>query len=297
MSASEVVKAFEAFRQPDSNISEWNEGGRLVFADQVYEYTSRNKPVEFVMLGYPFKSTNHVHKTLGVLPDLAERASFDNWRKFGDAVRAVYPPGINVNLVSDGFAFNDLLGEADKTVDEYAEVVGDYAKGAPVRLLSMLDFYPTSPGYARDKLTTQFGITDIELEARIISDPNVTMLYNGMARFMEEELEYKTFPSKRQLHLAAKALARKMMLRNEAYSALVHSEFANAIRLSMHKATNVAKYAFQLIPGPESYFSPWHCAVLVHKDGTLKTVHKRDAEAAGWTLVIENERPFFYAEK
>lgn len=296
MKALQIVNALEQFRPPDSPISLWSAQGRDLFEEQIQSFVARGQRIEFLMLGYPFKSTNHDHKTLGVLPDLAELVSFDNWRRFGEAVKAVYSPGVNIRLVSDGHAFSDLLDEKDATVDSYAELTADYATGAPVQIMSLQDFYPVSPSEGRRKLEAHFGIPELELEARILSDPDVTALYRGMIHFMEEELENRPFASKRQRHLSAKSLARKMMLRNEAYSAMVQSELSGAIRLSMHKTTNLKKFAFQLIPGAEAWHSPWHCALLVRKDGSYATVHKKDAITAGWELVNQNGRAYHYAE-
>lgn len=297
MNTAAVLEAFQPFRMPPSKIDQFDQGGREILADQLYPFVTEKKPIDFVMLGYPFKSTNHRDKTIGILPDLAEQISMENFRRFEQAITAVHPPGIRVHLVSDGFIFNDLLEETDNTVDAYAEVAKDMARGAPVELLSLRDFYPgESLPAAREKAMTQFGVTDVELEQRILMDPNVNALYRGMIRFMEEELAFKTFESKRQLHLAAKKLARHMMFRNEAFSQLAGSQFSSSIRLSMHPSTNYGKYSFQLIPGPKAWTSPWHCAVLVERDGSIATIHRKDAEAAGHELVHRDGRPFFFQE-
>lgn len=289
---------FEKYRMPASKINEWESGGRDMFASQLDSFVSNDRTIEFLMLGYPFKSTNHVHKTLGTLPDLAEEVSMKNFEAFGQEMQAVYSPGVKVTLLSDGFVFNDILEERDAVVDEYAEIAKDMAKAAPVQLLSLKDVYSgKSLATARESLLNNFGISEVELERRILEDPNTTILYRGMIRFMEEELAYKSFPSKRQHHLAAKALARQMMFRNEAYSQLASTEFSRNIRLSMHPTTNKGKYSFQLIPSPEAWTSPWHCALLTKCNGVVATIHKRDAEVAGYELVTINNRKYAYAEQ
>jgi pyoverdine/dityrosine biosynthesis protein Dit1 len=295
---SNVLQVFEKFRMPPSKINEWETGGRDLFSTQLEPFITANKQIEFLMLGYPFKSTNHVHKTLGVLPDLAEEVSMKNFEDFGKQISEVYTPGVKITLLSDGFVFNDILEERDSVVDEYAEVAREMARAAPVQLLSLKDVYGgLDLSTARSKLLDHFGVSEIELESRILTDPNTTMLYRGMIRFMEEELAFKTFPSKRQHHLAAKSLARVMMFRNEAYSQLANSEFSSNIRLSMHPTTNKGKYSFQLIPSPEAWTSPWHCALLTKCNGVVATIHKKDAELAGYELVKINGRDYAYTEK
>jgi hypothetical protein len=150
----------------------------------------------------------------------------------------------------------------------------------------------------RDDLVKHFGISDIELERRILTDPDVNFLYRGMIRFMGEEVAMKSFPSGNQLQKFAKKLAREMMFRNEAYSELVKREFSNSIRLSMHPSVNNgAKYSFQLIKGKDTRYSAWHCAIAVDQQGQIITIHRKDAEAAGYELIYENNQPFYYASR
>ncbi len=296
--SAQVLDVFEGFRMPPSKINEWETGGRDMLATQLEPFIANNRTIEFLMLGYPFKSTNHRDKTLSTLPDLAEEVSMKNFERFGQEIQKVYTPGVKVTLLSDGFVFNDLLEERDEVVDQYAEVATDMARSAPVQLLSLKDVYRGKDLVsARTSLLEHFGVSEIELERRILEDPNTTTLYRGMIRFMEEELAFKTFASKRQHHLAAKALARQMMFRNEAYSQLAQKEFSGSIRLSMHPTTNKGKYSFQLIPSPEAWTSPWHCALLTKCNGVVATIHKKDAEAAGYELVKINGRDYAYAER
>ncbi len=184
-------------------------------------------------------------------------------------------------------------------MDAYADETQGMSGDAPVSFMGLRDFYPGMElNVAREKVMSHFGITDVELERRVLFDPNVNALYRGMIRFMEEELAFKPFPSRNQLHKTAKRLARDMMFRNEAYSTLVASTFGSRVRLSMHPSTNNGKYSFRLIPGCKSWTSPWHCALLVKQDGECDrytTIHKKDAESAGYRLVEQNGRPYYYA--
>lgn len=289
-----ILDVFEKFRMTPTNIDEYNTGGREVLAAKMYEFTKCYRPMEFVMLGYPFKSSNQRDKVLSVLPDLAEEISLKNFAAFNDAMKKVYLPGVKITLVSDGFVFNDLVDVSDGIVERYAEINHDLGKVAPVEWLSLRDFFKTSAtlNSMREKVTKEFGITEIELERRILTDPNVNALYRGMIRFMMEEEQWKDYPSKNQLQKKAKLIARAAMFRNEAYSHLVETQFTSHIRLSMHPTTNNGKkYSFQMIPGPRAWTSPWHCALAVHPDG-YETIHKADALAQGYELVYKDGQPY-----
>jgi pyoverdine/dityrosine biosynthesis protein Dit1 len=169
---------------------------------------------------------------------------------------------------------------------------------APMKWFTLEDAYSqySSLAQMRERLALHYGITDVELERRILMDADVNMLYRGMIRFMEAELAMKEMPSRNQLNKAAKLLARQMMLRNEAYSGLVNENFKDHIRLSMHPSINNGKkFSFQLIQSEKAIYSPWHGALLVDEMGDLATIHKKDAIEKGYELVMENGRPYYYA--
>lgn len=288
-----IIETYESFRIPGTAIDQFSMGGKTKLASQVCSYVRANKPIEFVMLGYPMKSPNARDKVLGVLPDLGEEASMRNFASFNEAVKQWHAPGVNITIVSDGYVFSDVMQVSDKVVAAYEEATIEMAKQAPVQWYNLTDFYSRNQTISglRNKLINQFGITEADLEQRVLFDPDVNNLYRGMIRFMEQDLAIHSYDSNNQLHKAAKRTAREMMLRNEAYSQLVGTEFGDYIRLSMHTTTNVKKFGFQLIPGTNAHHSPWHSAVV--DTGTeLITIHKKDAEAAGYHLVYRDGRAY-----
>jgi pyoverdine/dityrosine biosynthesis protein Dit1 len=290
-----IVEAFRDFRMPPTPIDQFETVGKQVLADKINSKVTTGEPIPFVMLGYPMKSANTRNKVIGTLPDLGEELSLKNFGQFNDAIKKIYPPGVNISIVSDGFIFSDLLGISDTTVEDYEQRSIDLAKVAPIRWYDLRDFYGGQGHLAnmRAKVVEQFGITPVELERRILMEPDVNYLYRGMSIFMEEELAVKEFPSRNQLHKAAKLLTREMMLRNEAYSALIAHEFKDSVRLSMHNSINNGKkYSFQLIRSPKATRSPWHSVVYVNPDGVYETLHRKDAVAAGYHLVYKDGQPY-----
>lgn len=299
-----IVDIFEQFRMsPIPTIDRWNEEGKAIFISKVEGFVSHNRPIQFFMLGYPFKSLNHRDKTIGTMPDLGEELSLKNFTTFNNAVKTVYAPGVEVHIASDGYVFNDILGESDHTVREYQEINEHFAVGGPVRIHNLGDFYGmrniNRSGIAalREKFMEQWAITEAQLEDRILNDPDTTMLYRGMSIFMEEELAVKDYNSNNQRHKAAKILTREMMRRNEAYGSMVLREFADMIKLSMHNSTNVKKFAFNLYPmNTIVHGSPWHTALLVKADGSMETVKRRQAELAGYDLMWKDNQPYYFLQ-
>lgn len=289
-----ILQVFDGYRMPPSAIDLYEAKGRSILADKISPYVSLGKQIPFVMLGFPFKSTNQRDKVLGVKPDMGEQLTLNNFSRFNADIKEVYAPGAKIQIVSDGFIFNDLLGVSNNIVDDYLEISKDMGRKAPMEWYNLTDFYHTSTVTAREKVVDQWGITAEELEQRILLNPNVNWLYRGMIIFMKQEIITRGYPNNSQLEKAAKKLAREMMFRNEAYSNLVRKEFASSIRLSMHPSVNDGeKYSFQLINSPNAHHSAWHSAILKTSEG-VSTVHRKDAEDMGAELVYKDNQPFYF---
>lgn len=294
----EVLRIFEGFRLPPTVIDKYQEIGKQKLFNRLLEFVDKGQPIKFSMLGYPFKSGNRRDKVLGELPDLGETKSLDNFGYLGDRIKQVYEPGAVFSIISDGYIFNDVFQVPDLEVFKYNEMVKDLSKCYPIKIYDAGDFYKSvgSMYEIREKVVSQFGITSEVLEKRILTDLNVNTLYRGMIIFMTEEFATKDFPSRSQREKFAKIKAREAMFRNEAYSALVQSEFKDHIRLSMHNSTNDGtKYSIQLIQGKYKY-SPWHSCLVVRQDGTLETIHRSEGVERGYELVNQDGRPYYFQE-
>jgi pyoverdine/dityrosine biosynthesis protein Dit1 len=250
--------------------------GKNLLAEKVDTFITSNKTIEFVMLGFPCKSKNSRDKVFGTLPDLGELLSFQNFTAFNDEIKKFHAPGVNFNVCTDGFVFNELLQIPDNVVYDYKAMNMDYSKGMPITWFDLTDFYEKENlNNARTKLSNQFGVSEEKLSSEILLNPDVNYLYKGMIIFMTQELAINNYVSGNQLHKAAKALTRQMMFANEAYSNLVRHNFSHCVRLSMHPSINNGnKYSFQLIKSKRADKSAWHCVIL--KDGKeYVTMHKK----------------------
>lgn len=279
---NDILNVFDPFRMAPTPVDQYEQVGKTILGEKLQPFINRNAPIEFVMLGFPFKSMNNRDKVLGTKPDLGEELTLRNFADFNNKIKQIYAPGVTMNIVSDGYIFNDIMDVSDYTVAEYKDIASGMGQevGAPMAWYDINDFFKNmSMSSMRQKTMEQFGISEIELEKRILMDPDVNFLYRGMIRFMEGDLAIRDFPSRNQLNKEAKKFAREMMLRNEAYSALVRTQFSSFIRLSMHPSiNNGVKYSFQLIPSKKAWTSPWHCAVLIDEENDFATIHRKDAE-------------------
>lgn len=297
---NQILDVFEQFRMAPLAIDQYQSTGRAILADKITHQVSKGEELTFVMLGFPFKSTNNRDKVLGIKPDMAELATFQQFARFNQMMKKVYSPGIKIKIISDGFVFNDLLGVHDNTVQEYKEIclqmISDTS--ASVDIYDVRNFYSSNKSLnsIREDIMSHFGTTEEKLQNRILFDPDTNMLYKGMIRFMGEELRMKDYNSNNQLHKAAKKLARSMMFRNEAYSDLVRQEFSDDIRLSMHHSVNNGKkYSFQLINSVNAHHSAWHSALVLNPEGKVQgTIHKADALAKGFELISSQGQDYYF---
>lgn len=287
-----ILAVFQGYRMNPLSIDQYETVGKQKLRERLTPFVLAMKPIKFSIMGFPMKSPNSRDKVIGVLPDMAEQATLDNFKSFVTAIKAVYPPGAIISIISDGFAFNNVMEVSDSIVEQYQE--HSMSMGSQdIHWYNLKDFYKKdlSLDTMRDKLVNQFGITNEELERRILMDPDVNMLYKGMIRFMNLDLAIRDYSSNTQLQKAAKKMARNMMFMNEAYSKLVQSEFQDHIRLSMHPSVNNGtKYSFQLIRSEKAWTSAWHCALLINKEGMMETIHRKDAEAAGYNLIFKDNQ-------
>ena len=118
----EILEIFQKFRMAPTPLDQYDSIGKTILSDKMKPFISANKPIDFVILGFPMKSPNNRDKVLGTLPDLAEEVTFKNFSLFNKQIQSIYSPGINISVVSDGYVFNDIMEVTDRTVAEYEEV-------------------------------------------------------------------------------------------------------------------------------------------------------------------------------
>jgi L-tyrosine isonitrile synthase len=295
-----ILSIFDRYkRSAPEGIDKYAEKGQDVLRTRLQKFMINNRPISFVFPGYPIKSTNTQTKVLGILPDGAEDVSFRQFAKFVNEVEAIYEYGIEIHIVSDGYVFNRLLGVCDETVHAYEQECGRMIDGLPIRWHTAQSLYNSrSDGETLvNKLLQEFGQTQEELSARINLDPDTNLLYKGMIRFMENDLVFPVGTSNNQKHTKAKAVAKEMVRRSEAYTALIKSVFSDSIRLSCHLSVNDgSKYSWSFIPGDNTWASPWHNTLCVDCQGAYRLRKKVEAEQEGLELVYHNDRPYFFRQ-
>lgn len=295
-----VSEVFEKYvvRAPDS-IDQYNAKGKAVLEQKITKALLEEKPISFVMPGFPAKSPNIETKVLGYLPDGAEHVAFQQFSKFVNEMENTYAPGIELNIVSDGYVFNDILNLPDSNVKAYEEMCKEMVQELPINIHTIFDFYKEmSKQNIIEDILLKFGETEEVLADRIKNDQDTTLLYNGLSIFMQQDLVWEPEISKSQIKKSAKKLAKEMMRRSEAYTGLINAEFSNSIRISCHPSINDGrKFSWRFVDGINVSASPWHNTLCVYKDGSMTYKKKHLAEEEGLEIVMKGNRPYYFQEK
>ncbi|XP_002967756.2 spore wall maturation protein DIT1 [Selaginella moellendorffii] len=278
---SQVVDIIEKNYIHFPNHDQWfTSGGKQRFADKLRYHVARNIPLEFILPAFPVKSCNP-DKTLGMCPDKAEELAIHSMKIVADLIKAVYPPGVHYNVVSDGHVFSDLVGSDDAAVESYGEMFSDMAHNLYPGLVSffrldefLLDNHSedsitklisnttvehpvateltANAENARRALMCLFGCDESTVTKEIKDDPETRNLYRGFSRFMLEDLyehkSCKNLPSKSAKKKLCSQVAFLMILRNRAFSAMVEWLFPLQLRISIHPHPNRGpKYGINII--------------------------------------------------
>lgn len=76
---------------------------------QMQKALEQGQPIQFVILAFPFKSSNRSKKVLGPLPDEAERLSLLHLNGLCSAIRNATSSDAFLTIVSDGITYNGNL--------------------------------------------------------------------------------------------------------------------------------------------------------------------------------------------
>jgi pyoverdine/dityrosine biosynthesis protein Dit1 len=80
--------------------------GRSSFTPRVQTHIAASRAIPMVLPAFPMKSNNRMDKVLGALPDLGDELGLARLVNLCRDIRAVYPPGAVVVIVTDGICYN-----------------------------------------------------------------------------------------------------------------------------------------------------------------------------------------------
>lgn len=258
------------------------------------ERIEKNDELLFILPAFPAKSPSPA-KTSGKSPDMAEVIALQELNAMCAEISRLYPPGARLLICSDGRVFSDIVGVSDETIDHYSAMIDTIISEFNLTYLatfSMDDLYPELQGdELRQKLLKQYGRSPDEVRALVCSDENYRHLFNGIHRFLLEDMkDLQQNSSRTQLSKLAKEKAYELLRRSDAWSALLSSCFQEELRLSIHPyPLRHEKFGIKMVKSSSKWATPWHNVLVKVKD-QFELMHLREA-------LELNAAPKLYKEK
>jgi pyoverdine/dityrosine biosynthesis protein Dit1 len=263
--------------------------------DKLEAYISSNQRIQFILPAFPVKSANH-QKTFGPMPDLGEQLALVQLNEMCKRIHAIYAPGAEIIICSDGRVFNDLVLVEDQHVDTYLtslkSLVSTYNLNH-IHFYDLTDYYTfTDYQSMRETLEQEYGDTVETIMLAVKQDGSAKSLFNGIHRFVfEDHINLIDTLSRNKIRKLAKATAYKVIQRSNAWGRLVAKEYPEAIRLSIHpQLCGSEKLGIMLLKSENVWATPWH-RVVIYKDNQYSLVRKSEAEAMG-ALPVFNHHQF-----
>ncbi|KAK7227975.1 hypothetical protein V2G26_000145 [Clonostachys chloroleuca] len=294
------------------------ECGADLFISVIAQYVAEDKQIEACLPAFPFKSANKVHKVLGTMPDKAEELALERLNSMCTRIQAVYPPGCQVTIVSDGITYNDLLSISDQETWQYGDALQKMAikkkfhsiKFSHMRDLIDIDLpeklreitYVANCTTFRRLLINKYGRTDLDIDDEIANNTDTKLTYLGYKRFLESDLKY-IFPRGAErtangYRRDCKYLAKQMIIRGYAFAGAVKDAYPNHLRLSIHESIGLNKVSVCLLNTRTGFTTPWHCSVAQLANGEWISApmgeFSRDNRLE---VVYEDGKPSYFKEK
>jgi pyoverdine/dityrosine biosynthesis protein Dit1 len=261
----------------------------------------RREPIPLVLPAFPAKSPNR-DKTLSHLPDLGDKLALRSLHQMCEQIRAVYEPGAELLICSDGHVFADLVRIPDEHVTEYGQLLREYAReelGEGVSFLDLDDIFEDVDDFdsLREELLIGFGESLRELRLRIKQDPAALAMYRGITRFLFEDFlglpEFEGM-SRRAVQKQARRYAYRVIQRSNAWSRLIAEHHAHALRLSIHPQPRVSeKIGVIMLLSDDVWRTPWH-SVAVETEQGFRLMPRHEAEKMSSSLVFVDGRASHY---
>lgn len=256
-----------------------------------------NKKINLILPGFPAKSPNR-RKTLGPLPDLADKHGLHNLHLLCEEIQQVYSPGAKVTICSDGRVFADLVRIPDIDVTNYGTSLRQFAEreyASTFEFFNLDHVYPEVADFdiLREELLIGFGESIYKLRQRCKDEKSAKAMYLGITRFIVEDysgIEPFINESRTAIQKISRLISYRIIQRSNAWTRLLEKYFSDAIRLSVHPQYRVSeKIGIKLVETDDCWLTPWH-SVAVRHQGKI-TLHKREVAERIGLLAFENGVP------
>lgn len=285
---------------PDAIAASLHQDSRryAVHAARMQHQIAAGAPLQFILPAFPAKSPNRT-KTISPLPDLGERVALQFLQALCAEIESVYSAGATLTICSDGRVFGGLVGIHDEDVTAYRNAlrkIVDDIGATSLKFFSLEDVFEDDDfDMMRDELLVMHGRTVAEIRAEARIAPEAKALFNGIHRFMFEDLAARhPAMSRTQCRDKAKLAAYRVIQRSNAWSEMLAERFPHALRLSIHPQPDVSeKIGIAFMASEDPWMTPWHAVAVCDEQG-IRLLKRCTAESMGATLAHTHDRLAYY---
>lgn len=230
-----ILQAFERVRKrPDCD--QYSTTGRAELQSRISALVSCGQEIVFLLPAFAMKCNSPEKVIEPGVADRAEQACLDNLGYFVEEVAACYER-VRLVIASDWRVYGDLLGTTAEAGCDYNKQVRAMTLAFPHLQWASLEDLHGEEGYSNTLpswFEAEYG-QDLASVANLIeTDENRRRVHKLFSRFVREEAGPMTEDA---LH----ARAMQMMVRHDAYNALLSRFAPGHIRLSIHTTANKDK--------------------------------------------------------
>ncbi|MCL1126498.1 isocyanide synthase family protein [Shewanella surugensis] len=279
--------------------------GREFARQQIQHFMAQNKPLDFILPGFPCKSPNVVDKSFSMMPDYGEVLAIERLDAFCFALNDLYPHGSRVTILSDGTTFADIVHVDDEVKQRYKTALRHLSVTENILWADLTDLLPDVKGNNKadsDSLRKSLlkGISSgpraFEKFVQKVRDSSAqAKVHDKLCSYLYHDVRIERFSDGDRDHYleSISDKAYQMMYRGRALSASIDKVYPQHIRLSVHGYDNAGpKFTFSLSSDTTKAVSPWHSVPvrlltgkfvqLSHGVAKKKCVVKVTCEGQNW---------------
>ncbi|NIE57098.1 MULTISPECIES: isocyanide synthase family protein [unclassified Burkholderia] len=266
--------------------------------EAILPVVERGEPVTMILPAFPGKSPNR-SKTLGALPDLAEKHALANLARLCRRIGALYAPGAKLMICSDGYCFSDVVNIPDPEVRQYLDSLEAYAGRHFPGVFEFFDLddtfcYLDDLTSKREELLIVHSDSVDQIKRQCAEDPAAIAMYRGITRFLFEDtqgIERFKGLSNTAIQKMARSNAYRVIQRSNAWGRLIDRSFPNSLRLSIHPQFRASKkIGIRLVDCDDVWLTPWH-SVAVRENDRIVLKKRSEIDERNSVLVFTDGIP------
>lgn len=270
---------------------------RELHLPRVRYFIEHKQPIHMILPAFPAKSPNP-DKVLGHLPDLGEEIALHALQELCDQIATIYSPGARITICADGRVFSDQVKVSEEEVTAYHNELRKMISNEGLSALNVIHLEDLIKAKdvmaARATLIERYGKPEDYFRELRQAQPHQQQLLNGIHRFIIEDQRH-LYPdlSKSAYKKQCMEVAKQVVRRSDAWSALLAHVFPLSLRLSIHpQHPHSEKIGIHMTKAADNWITPWHGVMVLGEDGYVLQ-KKEQAVREGAQIIYKQGRPYW----